>query len=1545
MSINVTVNGNRFNIRRGRMVLSDLDQIKKNERDRRRRLRLEQVRQQSKEISDRLLERTKNIAKEEFKKLEDNSKLKEIYNGKIMEVQQKYQEDMADIGQAHLSAALEPDHDALIEEKERRNKSAATKRGQEAVKQVKESQQRETVQQHQHQERLRQVRELENLRATMIAQLSKKSVPEPSTICISVQNEIDDEDRQQDGHKRTKKLGTKKSPIKISKAKPKTKTFEVNREQDNLILEEESFPQLTEESVPKSVEQSVPKSAEQSVPKSVEQSVPKSAEQSLRTEPERVDEIPRKERMETANVPSKVDKSARYNPEDYVQTSSDTTYSDSSSSFSDDSSYFSDSGEQFREINQPRYVKCPGSDKVQVYDHNRHQKKVYDQPVGVVEKIQTWNEPSATDLAQEIERAQTAESHLSESRKQNAQKRGEDAVLREKVRRDYQTLMQNLDQLASEERKLKASQAVNYPEERRRLLRDQHKQKLNRAMKTLLDGECLAPCAPRPTERQITLAPIERDKKRKDIQATWEDPSSPNQRTVRRDAQSKYKGNESSREVQILDMLKKVERQKRLLLQEFGADLPDDIFNASIRPLFEKDKSVQTQPTDAPDAQVCRSPEIKVIDVSLEEKSKKDKKNKNKERADPSTERKEIAVQTMTEDEVVQDKGTQVELIQEKESSIKEDRRVRHHPLEPEVIIIRPDVNSSNSTSSDTLREVSDLEKESPKVTPKRKKYSVKTARQTPSKTSYKSVRKIVPKSPAKKVSKSKTLSPKKTPSKADVPSKRIKMYVDKNGVNIKVKPPEVAEILVDVSTQCAQEIAVGTEKLGRVAETKQQWTHSKSFKMKDISDTSTSFASPPPIRPRDILEALSNNISILEMLDSSANESLKRLRRDVSPVSTPETPSPRTMRMPSNIPHPEKFKRLFHYSSTESQTNDYRQTTTSPPKSDTSTSSSNDGPEHIPNAYSRGPVSLEFCLCHNPECRRVHARFEEIRNYALKNCPHMLRKYDDLQNTCAERIISLTNLIEKVRNEQKGMEFSMIDPSDDTSLMQLPPPQIATNDLETVHRLVENIEAIHNQLAKTLIESQKIVKTKTAVDESEEIKETEKGTSTERKAEDKVKPKIVSVEKVDIAMDRFKRLAPSAMTSTPERDDKPSEEEVIERLSKEILEQSKGLNSNLVTSKDICTSTINLSVQTPTDNIIRIENSKVQKERGSVRDSDKEAKGTKDFVPLLHDIPKVVSRMVDNSAHVNGRSKPPVSLLSGPYRTEIDSSGHELSTIIEFDTPDTVNRSQGNIRSPLSARKVTETQMKKSTAIVKPSGHITPSRSDKLRDPTIAKLSQEIKEPSIFFDSPITSKNVESQDLNKELKDEILQCDTVDRGSTQAEECKDKDKITSSSSNSFSELSGVSQIASTPSSTLLRYASSPEEMETALKKLGLGWAITTLKKTREASALSSSSNSDTPINTAKRILSPVKKQNNYGLLDFSDVSSISIKEASKSTEQAVLMKGRTSTPKLQQNSNSESNSSNTNNSENFQVPEEGLIIPNVSLTKTKSNVKNLENL
>ena len=165
-------------------------------------------------------------------------------------------------------------------------------------------------------------------------------------------------------------------------------------------------------------------------------------------------------------------------------------------------------------------------------------------------------------------------------------------------------------------------------------------------------------------------------------------------------------------------------------------------------------------------------------------------------------------------------------------------------------------------------------------------------------------------------------------------------------------------------------------------------------------------------------------------MLDSSANETMKFLKRDVSPVSTPNTPSPRTMKMPSNVPHLNKISRMLKFSSTEKQVNDNN---TPPParsgyatSTDTSDYQQNEHMSSDSNAAPRKQplVSLEFCLCKNPECKLMHAKFNNIQNYALKNCPQILQKYEDLQNMCSERIVSLTNLIEKVRNDQKGILF-----------------------------------------------------------------------------------------------------------------------------------------------------------------------------------------------------------------------------------------------------------------------------------------------------------------------------------------------------------------------------------------------------------------------------------------------------------------------------------------------------------------------------------------
>lgn len=89
------------------------------------------------------MERAKRIAREELSKLEKDgrSELRQMHDRKIMELQQKYQEDLEDIGQAHASAALQPDADAMIEEERRKDRATALKRGKVAVERMKEARQ------------------------------------------------------------------------------------------------------------------------------------------------------------------------------------------------------------------------------------------------------------------------------------------------------------------------------------------------------------------------------------------------------------------------------------------------------------------------------------------------------------------------------------------------------------------------------------------------------------------------------------------------------------------------------------------------------------------------------------------------------------------------------------------------------------------------------------------------------------------------------------------------------------------------------------------------------------------------------------------------------------------------------------------------------------------------------------------------------------------------------------------------------------------------------------------------------------------------------------------------------------------------------------------------------------------------------------------------------------------------------------------------------------------------------------------------------------
>lgn len=171
-------------------------------------------------------------------------------------------------------------------------------------------------------------------------------------------------------------------------------------------------------------------------------------------------------------------------------------------------------------------------------------------------------------------------------------------------------------------------------------------------------------------------------------------------------------------------------------------------------------------------------------------------------------------------------------------------------------------------------------------------------------------------------------------------------------------------------------------------------------------------------------------------------------------------------------------------------------------------------------------------------------------------------------------------------------MDLSLISPSDETSLMQLPTLRPTREDAQTVHRLIESIEAIHAQLARTLLESQRIIGSEAiSRDEPTCDAEIQAITSTPRSksidtvkahiqksevVESKAKPKIISNEKVNIQLNRFKIQPQSTSTTkTSDRNSWPPctfsfhEKEVIEKLSREILEQSKNMEKLAIASKE----------------------------------------------------------------------------------------------------------------------------------------------------------------------------------------------------------------------------------------------------------------------------------------------------------------------------------------------------------------------------------------
>ena len=120
-------------------------------------------------------------------------------------------------------------------------------------------------------------------------------------------------------------------------------------------------------------------------------------------------------------------------------------------------------------------------------------------------------------------------------------------------------------------------------EERRRILRDEHKKKLNRAMKTLLNDECLQQCKSYPMEKQITLTPRDNNKS-DEMHVSWDVPCSSHEHAeTSKNSQSKCKENETSRDEQILSMLQKVEKQSAVIIKRIRSKPAERYFQRNCK--------------------------------------------------------------------------------------------------------------------------------------------------------------------------------------------------------------------------------------------------------------------------------------------------------------------------------------------------------------------------------------------------------------------------------------------------------------------------------------------------------------------------------------------------------------------------------------------------------------------------------------------------------------------------------------------------------------------------------------------------------------------------------------------------------------------------------------------------------------------------------------------------------------------------------------------------------------------------------------------------
>lgn len=174
MSINVTVSGNPISIKRGKMVTIDSNSSKE-EFDKRRIMRLEQVRQQSKDIAGNIRSKVHKEKMKQMKKIEKEGKekLKEWKNMKLLELQSQYKEALDELGTAHKEAQNVNEELDDFEKEQLDKRLLSLQRGQEAIIKLQTEKKQEYLKKSVPLQKKKAVRGIENTRAHVVSSMKK----------------------------------------------------------------------------------------------------------------------------------------------------------------------------------------------------------------------------------------------------------------------------------------------------------------------------------------------------------------------------------------------------------------------------------------------------------------------------------------------------------------------------------------------------------------------------------------------------------------------------------------------------------------------------------------------------------------------------------------------------------------------------------------------------------------------------------------------------------------------------------------------------------------------------------------------------------------------------------------------------------------------------------------------------------------------------------------------------------------------------------------------------------------------------------------------------------------------------------------------------------------------------------------------------------------------------------------------------------------------------------------------------------------------------